>query len=205
MITLFKNKFYFFIFLYMFFSLGCENSSFKTSQQSPKDQNQNNTPADSGTVADFKLTCVEAQFVRLINLYRASHQKNILAVSKAGVLSSRWHANDMIVKNYFSHTEPDGRDFSSRASSFGYSAWAENIAAGSSTAEGVFCQWKLSPGHNTNMLADNHMTMGIGCVSGSSTYGIYWSNNFGPSSEDTLMEPLTVDSPCVLPVSVPGC
>lgn len=165
------------------------------------------TPGTPNTAGDSvsKLTCTEAQFVRLINMYRSANGRGTLSVSLAGVRSSRWHAQDMINKNYFSHSEPDGRSFVARAANFGYSAWAENIAAGSSSAAGSFCQWKNSPGHNTNMLSSQHGSMGIGHISGGGNYGTYWSNNFGPQMADSIQEPLTNESGCSMPNSLPGC
>jgi uncharacterized protein YkwD len=158
----------------------------------------------SGSVSDLKLSCQEARFVDLLNMYRQQNNLNRVAVSKAGVVSARWHTQDMISQNYFSHSEPNGRSFNSRAASFGYSAWAENIAAGSTTAEGVFCQWKNSPGHNSNMLGA-HQTIGIGMSSGGGTYGVYWENSFGSSTSDTLSSPLTADGGCQMPAQLPGC
>lgn len=177
----------------------------------PQDQSGQSTPTSpsaptyTGPVADFKLSCQEARFVELLNLYRQQNNLNRVAVSQAGVLSARWHTQDMINQNYFAHSEPNGRGFSERAASFGYSAWAENIAAGNSMAEGTFCQWKNSPGHNSNMLGAQHQTIGLGLSSGGGTYGVYWENSFGPSASDTLSSPLTTDVGCQMPVQLPGC
>lgn len=153
----------------------------------------------------LKLSCEEAKFVTLLNMYRESQGRSTIQVSEAGVQSSRWHGEDMIAKNYFSHTEPNGRDFSARAAAFGYPAWAENIAAGNSSASATFCQWKNSSGHNANMLGSNHRTIGIGRSSGGGTYGVYWSNNFGPLTNDTIGTPLTDDASCALPTALPSC
>lgn len=151
-----------------------------------------------GPVADFKLTCQEARFVTLLNFYRLSLGKEVVAVSKAGTIAARWHAQDMISKNYFDHTEPSGRSPFARMNSFGYPGNAENIAWGASTAEKVFCMWKNSPGHNTNMLS-NSRTVGIGLV------GTYWSNGFGPVTSDTLSNPLTAEAGCTMPIALPVC
>lgn len=171
--------------------------------------NDNTTTGDPGgstpPANDFKMTCEEARFVRLLNLYRQSQGFVAVVPSKNAVLSSRWHARDMIEKNYFAHTEPNGRTFSARASAFGYTAWAENIAAGNTTGSGTFCQWKNSAGHNTNMLSSNHRSTGIGIGVGG-PYGAYWSSNFGPVASDALTEPYTNDAGCTLPVVLPsGC
>lgn len=153
----------------------------------------------------FKLQCVEAQFVKLLNIYRNSKGLNSLRVSQSGVVTARWHAQDMINKNYFSHTEPDGRTFYDRAATFGYPSHAENIAAGNETADAVFCQWKNSSGHNTNMLGTQHESTGIGRVAGGGQYGVYWSNGFGSATADEISEPLTNDSICMIPVNLPNC
>ena len=181
-----------------------DSSSGNAPTPNPYNPTPNEPPNHAGDNVS-KLTCAEAQFVRLLNIYRGKNGRSSLTVSLAGVKASRWHAQDMINKNYFSHTEPNGRSFTSRAGAFGYSAWAENIAAGSHSAEGSFCQWKNSPGHNTNMLSAQHSSMGIGNVSGGGGYGTYWSNNFGPQVSDAIQEPLTNDSNCPMPSSLPGC
>lgn len=157
------------------------------------------------TVNDFKLNCEESRFVSLLNIYRSNNHLPLVAVSKSGVESTRWHAQDMIDKNYFSHTEPNGRTFSNRAASFGYPAWSENIAAGNISASTTFCQWKNSAGHNTNMLSERHRSIGIGNAVGGGTYRAYWGNNFGPAETDLLVEPLSNEPGCVLPVALPGC
>jgi len=161
-------------------------------------------PAPPVIINELKLTCEEARFVTLINLYRKGNGLTELEVSESGVESTRWHAQDMISKNYFSHTEPNGRTFSERARSFSYPAWAENIAAGHASATETFCQWKNSSGHNANMLRSNHRSMGIGNVNGGGMYRAYWSNNFGPEVNDNLTNPTNVNS-CPLPVTLPNC
>lgn len=178
---------------------GCGSSGPGTASESAS---QTPPGADS---TGLKLSCEEAKFVSLLNLYRESQGRSPVLVSEAGVQSSRWHGEDMIAKNYFSHTEPGGRDFSSRAAAFGYPVWAENIAAGNSSASSTFCQWKNSSGHNANMLGSNHRTIGIGRSSGGGTYGVYWSNNFGPLTNDTIGSPITDDASCVLPTTIPSC
>lgn len=162
-------------------------------------------PPNNGVeVGAFKLNCEEAKFTHLLNIYRVSKGRAKVSVSKSGVIAARWHSQDMINKNYFSHTEPDGRAFNQRTGAFGYSAWAENIAAGNFASAGTFCQWKNSPGHDANMQGD-HSSIGIGQVSAGGQYGVYWSNCFGGAVNDAISEPLTDESGCVMPTSLPGC
>jgi len=166
--------------------------------------NGQNTP-QSGSVGDFKLSCEEAQFITTLNIYRAQNSRAALQVSKAGVLAGRWHASNMIELNYFSHTEPNGRDAFSRMAAFGYGGSGENIAAGNTSALNTFCQWKNSPGHNANMLNAQFTSTGIGRAAGGGNYGVYWSSNFGGSVSDDLAEPLTSEAGCNLIRTLPGC
>jgi uncharacterized protein YkwD len=171
------------------------------SSDAPADTTTTQTPA----LEKNTLSCEEARFVVLLNLYRVQNKLSLLKVSESGVEGARWHAEDMNDKNYFSHTEPDGRTFAERARSFGYAAWAENIAAGNKSAALTFCQWKNSAGHNTNMLRAENRSIGIGEYSGSGTYKHYWVNTFGPDVQDDITEPLTRESGCLLPTALPSC
>lgn len=158
----------------------------------------------SGTVTDFKLTCFEAKFIRELNLYRAQNSLGTLKVAKSAVLAARWHAQNMIDLNYFDHYEPNGRDPFTRMRAFGYPGLAENASYGAASKT-AFCQWKNSAGHNKNMLGASYTTTGIGRVLQSGSSFTYWSSNFGGNVTDIIAEPLTDDSQCVLPTSVPSC
>src|SRR5689334_15319038 len=107
------------------------------------------------------LTCEEARFVQILNLYRELNGLVALEVSAAGTREARWHAQDMIDKGYFSHVEPDGRDPFQRMEDFGYDGRAENIAYGVDTAMRAFCLWRSSPKHNRNMLNSFSKSLGI--------------------------------------------
>ncbi|MDO5422522.1 MAG: leucine-rich repeat protein [Eubacteriales bacterium] len=74
---------------------------------------------------------------------------------------------------YWDHTRPSGRDCFTASSLM----CAENIAAGSTTAEGVMKQWMNSAGHKANILTDGRQSIGIGCVIMDGSY--YWVQCFG--------------------------
>jgi uncharacterized protein YkwD len=96
----------------------------------------------------------------------------------------------MAVKNYFNHNDSSGRNPFSRISSFGYDfsgTAGENIAAGNSTAQATFEQWKSSPGHNANMLNLTYRVIGIGRIGNtSSSYKWYWTTDFGSEVDETV-------------------
>jgi uncharacterized protein YkwD len=158
------------------------------------------------------LTCEEAIFFQLINLYRQNAGLAPLQISSGATAAARWHASDMGEKGYFSHTDSLGRDPYSRVAAFGYGGTiGENAAAGNFSASGTFCQWKNSPGHNANMLRAEFRVIGIGSqtVSGSQ-YGTYWSTPFGSSNSDddgtqATSSPQTEGNSCVRPSSLPSC
>lgn len=125
----------------------------------------------------------KSAFLVLINQYRQQNGVPPLAVSNALTAAAQLHSEDMATNNYFSHTSLDGRTFVDRIRQAGYTynTWlGENIAAGYSTAQSVFNAWKNSPGHNENMLNPNFKVIGIGLAyDASSTYGWYWTTDFG--------------------------
>ncbi len=91
------------------------------------------------------------------------------------------HSVDMATKNYFNHNSLDGRTPFDRISSTGYnwSAAAENIAAGNSTAAATVQQWITSAGHCANLMSKTYVDTGIGVgYSATAKYKYYWTQNF---------------------------
>lgn len=133
------------------------------------------------------------KFLNLLNLYRISQGRNPLKLSSALTAAAQGHSLDMATHDYFSHTSLDGRTFDQRIRDTGYTYntyLGENIAAGFSTAESVFEAWKASPGHDENMLFEAFVVIGIGLAfDASSTYGYYWTTDFG-GYDDTGTPPL---------------
>lgn len=92
------------------------------------------------------------------------------------------HSKDMAIRNYFSHTTPEGVTFSQRLANEGYGSWAagENIAAGQSTVNGVMASWLTSEGHCRNIMQPVLNEVAVACVSlAGSTYGTYWTMDLG--------------------------
>jgi len=135
----------------------------------------------------------KSAFLVLINQYRQANGKGTLKISSALTTAAQLHSEDMAAHNYFSHTSLDGRTYVDRirAAGYNYNTYlGENIAAGFDTAQKVFDAWKASPGHNENMLNPNYVVIGIGLVyNGSSTYGWYWTTDFGGYDDGTPQPP----------------
>jgi uncharacterized protein YkwD len=147
------------------------------------------TGSGSGLTGSATLDSEERAFLGLINDYRAQNGIAPLQVSVTLTQASDWMSNDMALKNYFSHTDSQGRDPFVRMTAFNYkySTAGENIAAGNASAQDTFTQWKNSPGHNANMLNANYKVIGIGrAQNSSSTYNWYWTTDFGGTVDTTV-------------------
>lgn len=93
------------------------------------------------------------------------------------------HSDDMVARNFFSHTGSNGSNVGDRVTAAGYT-WrtvGENIAAGQSTIAIVVDGWMKSDGHCANLMNANYRDIGVACVAGNAntTYRTYWTQNFG--------------------------
>lgn len=99
--------------------------------------------------------------------------------------AARRHSIDMALNNHFSHTGTDGSSVVDRIRDADYvaNAWGENIAAGYATVSAVVAGWLASPGHCENIMSANYADFGASCVYRSTTtYGSYWTTDFGRST-----------------------
>src|SRR5262245_27088115 len=132
----------------------------------------------------------EQAMVSLINDYRAQNGKSQLKISASLTRAAEWMSGDMAAKNYFSHTDSQGRDPFVRMTAFGYNyptSRGENLAAGYNDAVRTFNQWKSSPSHNSAMLNGNYSVVGIARVNNpNSTYKWYWTTDFGGYVDATI-------------------
>ena len=105
------------------------------------------------------------------------------------------HSNDLASSNTFSHdgsgtvSDVTGANngtastFDERIFANGYmdfSLIGENIAGGMESIELAVASWLASPAHCTNIMENEFTEVGVAVVVNSdSTYGIYWTQNFG--------------------------
>ena len=157
------------------------------------------TTTPSGTPT---LDSEEWAFLTLINNYRAQNGLSALQVDVDLENSAQWMSNDMASNNYFSHTDSLGRSPGARLAAFGYTyyPWGENLAAGFSDAQDAFNGWlnacdpdasgNCTYAHRANMLGSGYNAIGIArAYSASSTYGWYWTTDFGGVVEQALNPP----------------
>jgi uncharacterized protein YkwD len=94
--------------------------------------------------------------------------------------AARMHSLDMDERNFFAHDNPSGEGPSQRMDDAGYDGrtWGENIAGGSSDAEGTMDQWMDSPGHCSNIMNPSFSQIGVGYHPGGD-WGHLWTQTFG--------------------------
>jgi hypothetical protein len=112
----------------------------------------------------------------------------------------------MATNNYFDHYLFDGTDAGTNIQNFGYTGfpYAENIAAGMSTAQEVMIGWQNSPEHNATMTDPQFTEIGVGLAyNEASHYGWYWTATYGAgegrrNAPDPLPAPIEVTDPALV-------
>lgn len=113
-------------------------------------------------------------FVDLVNQHRLDVGCGALTW-RSDVANVAWaHSADMITRDFFAHTNPDGDSPFDRLNQagIGYRVAAENIAFGYVTAEAVLQAWLDSPGHRGNIENCAMTQHGVGRVE------TYWTHVF---------------------------
>lgn len=108
---------------------------------------------------------VEA-FVSLMNDHRTSVGCEPLAWNPQVAQVALAHSRDMVERDFFSHTNPDGASPADRLDQDGveFRRMAENIAWGHPTAEAVLAGWLNSSGHRRNIEDCRLTEHGVGLV-----------------------------------------
>lgn len=121
----------------------------------------------------------EEELRLLINAERTSRGLTPLTFDSLLAQVAEAHSQDMIDRNFFDHTNPDGLDPGDRVANAGYSASSvgETIGAGYTTPAAMLTGWMNSPGHRGILLSPNFTKIGLGYVTGG-TYGHYWTAVF---------------------------
>ncbi|MEU0387200.1 CAP domain-containing protein [Streptomyces chartreusis] len=119
-----------------------------------------------------------AQVLKLVNEERAKVGCSAVAANSALTELAQNYSEDMAARDFFDHTDPDGRTPWDRAGKAGISnLGGENIARGQADAAAVMDAWMNSPGHRANILNCDFKTLGVGVEFGSG--GPWWTQDFG--------------------------
>ena len=129
---------------------------------------------DPALEADVTHDPTVASFVTLMNEHRVSAGCGPLAWNVAVGAVAQAHSEDMVARDFFSHTNPDGESPFDRMSRAGisYSLAGENIAWGYPTGEAVLEGWLGSSGHRANIENCSFTEHGVGLE------GTHWTHVF---------------------------
>ncbi|MEV5847252.1 CAP domain-containing protein [Streptomyces sp. NPDC051985] len=145
------------------------------------------TPSRTATKAPVKTAApittsqeavVEAEVLKLVNEERAKVGCSALSANSSLTKLAEAFSDDMAARDFFDHTDPDGKTPWDRAAAAGISnLGGENIARGQATAQAVMDAWMNSEGHRANILNCDFKTLGVGVHFGSG--GPWWTQDFG--------------------------
>ncbi|HIU67844.1 MAG TPA: CAP domain-containing protein [Candidatus Caccomorpha excrementavium] len=121
-------------------------------------------------------TSFAAQVVKLVNEERKKAGLSELTVDLKVQSAANVRAKEIV--SSFSHTRPDGRQFSTALTEAGVSfrGSGENIAWGQRTPEAVMQAWMNSSGHRANILNARYTSIGVGYYVVNGTP--YWTQLF---------------------------
>ena len=117
------------------------------------------------------------EMIDLINQERTANGLPVLIHSLDLSNVAQLHSDDMVARNFLSHTNPDGDDYFARVTNAGiaYSGLGENIAAGHQSMSAAHSGFMNSQAHRDNILRQNVETIGVGIAQGTA------ANDFGNS------------------------
>jgi uncharacterized protein YkwD len=137
----------------------------------------------SNETASFCADTEEQAFLTLINDYRITNDLEPLVLSQTLSAAAEHHSEDMATNDFLGHEGSDGSTVEERFVAHGYTeftASAENVFAGGESAAAAFDSWRMSPGHNANMLSPDAKAIGIArFFNADSLFNWYWTTTFG--------------------------
>jgi uncharacterized protein YkwD len=138
---------------------------------------QDSAPSASAQASAAIATPPPAEATAGLTVANEIRQQNNLPLFRANPILTavaQGQAEDMLRRNYFAHSTPEGLSPFDRMDKAGlrYGAAAENIAMGETDPHAVFQMWLFSPGHKKNLLNKIYLRQGIGYAGG------YWVHDF---------------------------
>lgn len=121
---------------------------------------------------------LEMKMLEMVNAERAKEGLKPLVADSELTKVARAHSNDMFLRGYFAHVNPDGKDPFQRMRAAGvkFRAAGENLAL-AQTLEIAHTNLMNSPGHRANIMNPAFGRLGIGIMDGG-FYGLMISQEF---------------------------
>ena len=149
------------------------------------------------------LDAMRAEALDLVNAARAEAGLRELTAGPALGSAAQDHAEDMIARDYYDHTSPEGETVRDRVLDRGGSPWAlaaENIAEcrgceappGLERVRAFQSGWMQSPGHRENILREGLSSFGFGIAhEGGRVVAVQTFAGPGGNAEAELLDPET--------------
>ena len=134
------------------------------------------------SAAEFDINASVARVLELTNMERQRAGVPPLTLSSELSSAAQGYSQVLAESGCFAHTCGPVPRFTDRidlAGYTGFTAVAENIAAGFATPESVVDGWMGSEGHRANLLSPKYSEIGIGVATGAGPYGTFWTQDFG--------------------------
>ncbi|MFA9380333.1 MAG: CAP domain-containing protein [Acetanaerobacterium sp.] len=153
------------------------HSGQQTSSADPDEAEFHIDPNGEG-VTDFSTT-LEDSVLSLVNTERQSLSLSSLSEDSTLKETARARCKEMMENDYFEHTRPDGRDWSTIIDEYHYrySVVSENLQKGRAetlNAQEIFDSWKESPAHYEALIASDVTRTGVGIYVRKSDLGYEW-------------------------------
>jgi uncharacterized protein YkwD len=119
---------------------------------------------------------VQSAVVATVNQHRAQAGRAGVAIDGRLTAAAQGHSDDMARRKTMTHSGGDGSDGGTRIrnAGYGWTTWAENVAAGQTTPAAVMSSWLNSSGHRANILNGRVVHIGVAATTGSNGV-IYWT------------------------------
>jgi uncharacterized protein YkwD len=143
------------------------------------------SPEGQCTASDSNAAQFAADVILLVNQERAAAGLNAVTSQAQLTQAAQAHSLDMGCNFFMSHTGSDGSSPLDRIkrTSYPFTWWGENVAAGYRTPATVMTGWMNSAPHKANILNPNFTEIGIGYVYNPNDtvnrYSHYWTMVLG--------------------------
>ena len=117
---------------------------------------------------DFLAAVIQSEIISLTNSERAQNNVKTLSENKKLNAAAQAKANDMVMRGYFAHQGPDGKEPWTwiQAAGYDYRYAGENLAVRFVDSKDVVSGWMASPTHRANMVKPVYTDIGVGIAQG---------------------------------------
>lgn len=154
---------------------GSDNNTSKPNNNTGSDSNNSGSTNQGST----SFAAYQQEVVNLVNKERAKYGLSALKSNSSLANVATIKSQDMVNKNYFSHTSPTYGSPFDMMKQFGisYKTAGENIAMGQKTPSEVVTAWMNSEGHRKNILSSSFTQIGVGVAKNANSQ-LYWTQMF---------------------------